>query len=84
MSADNPVPPAVQARRATIMRRALHHPEGLPPHRYTKGMMKADALQFWVDARALGLISVGQTPRGAKLYALSSYECPKPRGPVTP
>lgn len=66
------------------MTRALHHPEGLPPHRYTQGMMKADALQFWVDAKALGLITVGQTPRGAKLFALPSYEAPKPSGRVKP
>lgn len=66
------------------MTRALHAPGGLPPHRYTQGMAKADALQFWVDARALGMISVGLTKRGAKLFALPSYEAPSLRGRVKP
>ncbi len=64
-------------RRATILHRALHNPAGLTPYAYTKGMTKADALQFWVDAKALGLIVVGRSERGAKLLALPSYEVPK-------
>jgi hypothetical protein len=78
------IEPRVQARRDTIMHRALHNPDGLPPWKFTQGMTKADALQFWVDAHALGLVRVGTTTRGAKLYALPSYEVPAPRGPVKP
>lgn len=60
-------------RRNAILTRALNAPEGLPPHRFTAGMSKADALQFWVDAKALNLMVVGKTERGAKLFALRSY-----------
>lgn len=62
-------------RRVTIQVRALHNPGGLTPYEYTKGMTKADSLAFWVDAKALGLITVGMSSRGA-LIALPSYKVP--------
>lgn len=67
---------AIRARRAVLLTRALHAPEGLTRYQYTRGMTKADALLFWVDAKALGFIGVGQTPRGARLFALPSVEVP--------
>lgn len=63
-------------RQAIILHRALHAPEGLTPYEFTKGMSKDDSLKFWSDARLLGLISVGLSKRGAKLFALPSYEVP--------
>lgn len=54
-------------RREIIRGRADAHPEGQPAHRFTQGFTKADALQFWVDAQALGLVTVGKTDRGARL-----------------
>lgn len=67
----------VRSRRSVILTRALHNPGGATPYEYTKGMLKDDALAFWNDAKALGLIVVGQSKRGAKLLALPSYETPK-------
>lgn len=63
-------------RRSTLLHRALHAPEGLTPYQFTKGMAKADALLFWTDAKALGFIRVGTSPRGTRLFALPSYEVP--------
>lgn len=67
----------IRSRRAVLMTRALHAPEGLTPYEFTKGMTKQDALQFWADAKALGFIGVGKSGRGTKLFALPSYEAPK-------
>lgn len=67
----------IRSRRAVLLTRALHAPLGLTPYEFTKGFTKDDALAFWTDARALGLISVGQSRRGAKLFALPSYEVPQ-------
>ena len=61
-------------RRNLIMHRALHAPEGLTQRKFAAGMEKADALLFWVDVKALGMIVVGKTRAGAKLYALPSVE----------
>lgn len=61
-------------RRNTLLHRALHNPAGLTPYAFTKGMTKADALMFWVDAKALGFKVVGVSPRGAKVLALPSTE----------
>ena len=63
----------IRSRRAVITTRALHTPEGASPYEYTKGMTKADALQFWVDAKALGMVGVGKSKRGARLFALPNY-----------
>jgi hypothetical protein len=71
-------------RQAVIFHRALHAPEGLTQYEFTKGMTKMDALKFWSDARLLGLISVGQSKRGAKLFALPSYKAPSISGRVKP
>lgn len=57
-------------RRPIILARARANPDGLTPYKFTKGMTKADALQFWNDAKALGLVVVGKSPRGAKILAL--------------
>lgn len=57
-------------RRPIILARAKASPDGLTPYRYTRGFTKLDALQFWNDAKALGLVVVGTSPRGAKLLAL--------------
>lgn len=57
-------------RRPIILARARANPLGLTPYRFTKGMTKLDALQFWNDAKALGLVTVGISPRGAKMLAL--------------
>jgi len=62
-------------RRSLIMTRALHAPDGLTPYVFTRGMSKADALQFWNDAKALGLRVVGKSARGAKVLALPSAVC---------
>lgn len=63
-------------RHATLLHRALHNPEGLTTREFTAGMPKADALQFWVDAKALGFRVVGVrddgTDLGVKLWALPS------------
>lgn len=64
----------VTYRRGVILTRAMHNPLGLPPWRYTQGLTKDDALQFWNDAKFLGLVRVGTTRRGSPLYALPSYE----------
>lgn len=60
------------ARRSKLRARAILHPEGLPPHKFTAGFTKADALMFWTDAKAVGLVRVGITPRGARLFAFPS------------
>lgn len=62
----------VRSRRAVIITRALNNPEGLTAYAYTKGMTKADALQFWNDAKALGLVTLGWSPRGARTLGLRS------------
>lgn len=62
-------------RRATILYRALHHPEGLTQYAYTRGMSKDDALQFWNDAKALGLVRLGTSSRGARTFGLRSEVC---------
>lgn len=59
------------SRRRTILSRAMANPSGLTPSGYTKGFYKSDALAFWKDAKALGLVVVGRSPRGAKVLALS-------------
>lgn len=69
----------IRSRRAVLLTRALHHPEGLSPYEFTRGMTKADALMFWTDAKALGLITVGRSKRGARTFALPSYEAPRAR-----
>jgi hypothetical protein len=69
----------IRSRRAVLMTRALHAPEGLTPYDFTRGMTKADSLAFWTDARALGLIRVGRSKRSAPMYALPSYEVPRVR-----
>lgn len=74
---DCPACKVIRSRRAVLLTRALHAPEGLTHYEFTRGMTKADSLAFWVDARALGLIVVGQSRRGAKLLALPSYEAPR-------
>lgn len=58
------------SRRSVLRARAVAHPEGMPPYKYTGGFTKDDALMFWTDAKALGLVVIGKTPRGASLYAL--------------
>jgi hypothetical protein len=70
---------AIRGRRAVLLTRALHAPEGLTPYEFTKGLSKADSLAFWTDARALGLIRVGKSKRSAPMYALPSYEVPRVR-----
>lgn len=67
----------IRDRRAVLTVRALNNPEGATPYEFTKGMLKADALQFWVDAKALGFVGVGQNKRGTKLFALPNYVAPK-------
>jgi hypothetical protein len=69
----------IRSRRAVLLTRALHAPEGLTPYDFTRGMTKADSLAFWTDARALGLIRVGTSRRSAPMYALPSYEVPRVR-----
>lgn len=64
----------IRSRRAVLMTRALHNPEGLTPYQFTRGMSKNDSLAFWVDAKALGLVSVGTNSRGTKMFALPSEE----------
>lgn len=69
------VPPAERrerSRRAVLMTRALHAPEGLTKYEYTKGMTKADALLFWGDSHALGFVRLGENSRGTKRYGLRS------------
>lgn len=61
-------------RRMVILHRALHAPHGLTPYGYTRGMSQRDALQFWNDARALKLVTVGRSSHGVKLLALPSIE----------
>lgn len=68
-----------RSRRSVLLHRALHAPQGLTPYEFTRGMTKADALMFWTDARALGLITVGQSRRGARMFALPSYKAPRER-----
>jgi len=63
-----------RSRRAVLMTRALHNPEGLTPYAFTKGMTKADALMFWTDAKALGFITLGNSERGARTFGLRSTE----------
>lgn len=63
-------------RRVVIQTRALRHPEGLTPYEFTKGMTKDDSLSFWNDAKFLGLIGVGKSHRGTKLFALPFYKVP--------
>lgn len=64
----------IRSRRAVLLHRALHAPLGLTPYEFTRGFTKADALMFWTDAKALDLISVGKSKRGARQFALPSYE----------
>jgi hypothetical protein len=66
----------IRSRRAVILTRAMHNPNGLTPYEFTRGMTKADSLAFWTDAKALGLIRVGRSKRSAPTYALPSYEVP--------
>lgn len=61
---------AINRRRSILKSRALANPEGLTPYAFTKGFYRDDALRFWQDAKALGLVVVGRSPRGAKLLAL--------------
>lgn len=67
----------IRSRRAVLLTRALHNPEGLTAYQFTRGMTKNDSLAFWTDARALGLVSVGVNSRGTKVFALPS-EAEKP------
>ena len=69
----------IRSRRAVLLTRALHAPEGLTPYEFTRGFSKSDALAFWADAKALGLIGVGKSKRGSRKFALPSYECPRER-----
>lgn len=69
----------VRSRRAVLMTRALHAPDGLTPYEFTRGFAKADALMFWADAKAIGLVGVGRSKRGARRFALPSYEVPRAR-----
>lgn len=73
---ENPADDRTRSRRAVILTRALHHPDGLTPYEFTKGMTKDDSLQFWNDAKALGMVGVGQSKRGARKFALPSYKVP--------
>ncbi len=66
---------AVRSRRAVLMTRALHAPEGLTKYAYTKGMTKADAMAFWTDAKALGFVGLGTNDRGTKVFGLRSEVC---------
>lgn len=66
----------IRSRRAVLMTRALHAPEGLTAYQFTKGMSKDDSLAFWNDAKALGLVGVGTNDRGTKVFALPSTEVP--------
>ncbi len=66
----------VRSRRDVILTRALHAPEGLTAYAYTKGMVKADAMAFWTDAKALGFVGLGTNQRGTKLFGLRSEVCP--------
>lgn len=59
-----------EERQSVLRNRARRNPDGLTPYRYTQGFTKADALQFWVDAKTIGLVVVGRSPRGAKVLAL--------------
>ncbi len=59
-------------RRNTLIHRAIHNPDGLTHYTFTAGMSKADAAQFWVDAKALGFRVVGENDGGVKLWALPS------------
>lgn len=56
-------------RRSILADRAAAHPDGLPTWKLTHGFPKVDALQFWNDAAALGLVKVGETERGARTFA---------------
>lgn len=77
MSAAEPTPAErrERSRRAVILTRALHAPQGLTPYAYTRGMSKADALMFWTDAKALGLVRLGTSERGARTFGLRSEAC---------
>lgn len=69
----------VRSRRSVLLHRALHNPQGITPYEFTRGFTKEDALMFWTDARALGLVGVGRSKRGGRLFALPSYEAPRER-----
>lgn len=69
----------IRSRRAVLLTRALHSPDGLTPYEFTRGMTKADSLAFWQDAKALGLVRVGTSRRSAPMYALPSYGVPHAR-----
>lgn len=64
------------SRRSTIRHRAFANPAGLTQYEFTQGFTKDNALQFWNDAKALGLVVVGTSPRGAKLLAFPEGMCP--------
>ena len=55
------------AKRQRILRRRARQAPGTR-YMLTKGFTKTDALQFWNDARAIGLVAVGVSPRGGKLF----------------
>lgn len=61
-----------RTRTALLMTRALHAPAGLTYYEFTKGFPKLDAEQFWVDAKAIGLRSIGRSRLGDLLLALPS------------
>lgn len=63
---------ATAKRRAELMTRALHAPAGLTYYEFTRGFPKAEAEQFWVDAKAIGLYSIGRSRLGDLLLALPS------------
>jgi hypothetical protein len=61
---------AAELRQAAILKLARATTDGLTAYSYTRGFPKYDAMQFWNDAKALGLVRNGNTPRGTARYKL--------------
>lgn len=59
-----------ERRRAIMAERMRANPDGLVRWEITRGFVKADALEFWNDLRALGIHTyMGFNARGTKVYA---------------
>ena len=61
---------AAETRQASIKALAKQTTDGLTAYAYTRGFGKYDAMQFWNDAKAIGLVRNGNTPRGTARYVL--------------
>lgn len=69
---------AAELRQASIKALAEQTTDGLTAYSYTRGFGKYDAMQFWNDAKALGLVRNGNNSRGTARYKL-----PTPAKPET-